>query len=329
MKIGLDWDGTVTVAHDHFLELTKGFMAAGHEVYIVTMRYPSEEGEIAQWRQHVTDVVFTKRLGKKKFCEELGININIWIDDNPEAICKDGKDIWGFVTPEGFVDSHPVSHDVVIESTVAVHDLDSFSPTQLSDSGFELGQPICRLTIINGPHACKYNLHRTKVNSSALAKFMASSGHALKIPVIAAGGKIDIVDVKSIQSLDVLHKCHQVFSISDLVELNFSEESTHAINWDIQFVPGVLGPKIIEHEHAIYYPDPNKAGEASLVISGFYLTSSVVKAARSDGFAGFADYKAFLIDQVFENFKDEDQPSKTLKIGYTFNKAGDLVMWPE
>lgn len=42
MNIALDYDGTFTAAPNVFIELVKNMQTAGHKVYIVTMRYPSE-----------------------------------------------------------------------------------------------------------------------------------------------------------------------------------------------------------------------------------------------------------------------------------------------
>lgn len=117
---GLDWDGTVTRAPNEFLAFAKSLMAAGHKVYVVTMRYASEIKEIAAWEGHVSGFVFSDRKAKKTKCEELGIHVDIWIEDNPMAIYKDGKDIWGFVTPEGFIHENPVSDAGTIVAAVAV-----------------------------------------------------------------------------------------------------------------------------------------------------------------------------------------------------------------
>jgi hydroxymethylpyrimidine pyrophosphatase-like HAD family hydrolase len=46
MIVGLDWDGTVTSAPSLFLSFAETAKEQGHKVYIVTMRYPSEDLEL-------------------------------------------------------------------------------------------------------------------------------------------------------------------------------------------------------------------------------------------------------------------------------------------
>lgn len=104
-----DWDGTVTKAPGEFLAFAKALRAAGHKVYIVTMRYPSELGDLEYWRRHVDGIVATSRMAKKPAAKALGIHIDIWIDDNPAAVDKSAIEIWGNSSPEGSVDPHPVS----------------------------------------------------------------------------------------------------------------------------------------------------------------------------------------------------------------------------
>ncbi len=109
LNIGLDFDGTVTAAPNIFKDFVAAMRAAGHKVYIVTMRYASEEGEINYWRRYVDDVIFTGRQAKAPAMEAKGIPIHIWIDDNPQAIHMSATQIWGTQTPEGVV--HSPTHD--------------------------------------------------------------------------------------------------------------------------------------------------------------------------------------------------------------------------
>ena len=43
------------------------------------------------------------RHAKKRFCEKLGIKIDIWIDDNPQAVHMDARSIWGDSSAQGAV----------------------------------------------------------------------------------------------------------------------------------------------------------------------------------------------------------------------------------
>ena len=101
--IALDWDGTVTLDPNVWLGIVRLFKAAGHKVYIVTMRYPSEmEGVLSdEWRSLIDGLYCSSRQAKRPFVHAQGLTPNVWIDDNPEAIFKSAVEIWGWCTAEG------------------------------------------------------------------------------------------------------------------------------------------------------------------------------------------------------------------------------------
>jgi len=102
LTFGLDYDGTITDAPELFLNFCVFAEQKGYKVYIVTMRYPSECGDIPEvFKRHTKGVFATSRMAKKKFMFEQGININIWIDDNPLAVEVDAIKIWNDVALEG------------------------------------------------------------------------------------------------------------------------------------------------------------------------------------------------------------------------------------
>lgn len=113
MKLGLDWDGTVTRSPKLWLEVVKMFRAAGHQVYIVTMRYPEVEYEgmkvnechdiPQEWLDNVDGLYATGRQAKHEFMLAHGICIDIWIDDNPKAVHQSAIGIWGMSYPPGHV----------------------------------------------------------------------------------------------------------------------------------------------------------------------------------------------------------------------------------
>lgn len=107
MNIAFDWDGTVTRAEEEFRIFAALLRKMGHKVYIVTMRYPSELAEINAWKDIVDGIIPTSRMAKRTATAEAGVIIDVWIDDNPEAVIKNASDIWDTVTPEGVVDPHP------------------------------------------------------------------------------------------------------------------------------------------------------------------------------------------------------------------------------
>lgn len=84
LNIALDYDGTWTehpAFWDAFRALARGY---GHKVTIVTMRTPSEPVEASG------AVIYTSRRAKLKYAEENGIDVDIWIDDNPGWLFTDG-----------------------------------------------------------------------------------------------------------------------------------------------------------------------------------------------------------------------------------------------
>lgn len=111
MNIGLDWDGTVTSDPELFFNFAMMAKLAGHKVYIVTMRYPSECKDIGPEWKNVVEGVFPTgnsktqtREAKANHMLSKGIRVHVWIDDNPEAIYHSGRQIWGdFCSPEGTV----------------------------------------------------------------------------------------------------------------------------------------------------------------------------------------------------------------------------------
>ena len=106
MKIGLDYDGTVTSDYLGFVSLVRMMRQRGHEVYITTMRYISEcknDLEFCAFAKNVDGVIATGREAKKDYCLKYGITIDVWIDDNPRAVEESAKEIWGSSSPEGVV----------------------------------------------------------------------------------------------------------------------------------------------------------------------------------------------------------------------------------
>lgn len=81
MRIALDYDDTYTrdpVFWAAFIQMAR---TRGHEVMIVTMRYPREPVQDVP-----CEVIYTGRSAKKDFLEARGIIIDVWIDDSPHWI---------------------------------------------------------------------------------------------------------------------------------------------------------------------------------------------------------------------------------------------------
>lgn len=99
MNIAIDYDDTYTLnprMWDEFIERAYEYDC---EVYLVTWR----DGNNAAMRQEVLSNVqsvlsqrmhFTNLKAKRKYMEDKGIYIDVWVDDNPYAILHDGNETY-------------------------------------------------------------------------------------------------------------------------------------------------------------------------------------------------------------------------------------------
>lgn len=91
MIIALDYDDTYTRDPMLWDLFVKSAEERGHEVIIVTMRYPEEGVLIKNYITDKTpDVIYTSRQAKEPYCLDRGVNIDIWIDDKPHWILFNG-----------------------------------------------------------------------------------------------------------------------------------------------------------------------------------------------------------------------------------------------
>lgn len=90
--IAMDYDNTFSAAPETFKAIIRCFQSTGHKVYCVTMRHEKldwhDDFSILKNRYDV-ETIFCDGQAKRKVCENLGINIDIWIDDWPEGIAID------------------------------------------------------------------------------------------------------------------------------------------------------------------------------------------------------------------------------------------------
>ena len=90
MLIAIDFDDTYTRdphLWDLFINQAK---LRNHEVICVTMRFPEEGNEVINSIGKRCKIIFTERQAKEKFLKSLNIRPDIWIDDNPFWIYRDG-----------------------------------------------------------------------------------------------------------------------------------------------------------------------------------------------------------------------------------------------
>jgi len=79
MRIALDYDNTYTLDPSLWNGFIKAAQARGHDVRIVTMRYPHETIQSAP-----VDVTYTSRKAKSS-----AVSADVWIDDSPCWIYQD------------------------------------------------------------------------------------------------------------------------------------------------------------------------------------------------------------------------------------------------
>lgn len=95
MIIAIDYDGTYNSDLTMFSEIIRLFKTYGHETIIVTMRYEHEEdnllNSIKSKLSGGINVYYTGRKAKIPFMKKLGIEPDIWIDDNPQWLFTDSK----------------------------------------------------------------------------------------------------------------------------------------------------------------------------------------------------------------------------------------------
>lgn len=108
MNFGLDYDGTYTNAPQVWNTFIEAAQAEGHCIFVVTMRFRSEVTQemYETFGAYGIPIICTgkgnDRMAKRPYCEEMGIKIHVWIDDNPEAVTMNASQIWTDPRPEGF-----------------------------------------------------------------------------------------------------------------------------------------------------------------------------------------------------------------------------------
>lgn len=90
MRIGLDYDGTVTADPEAWCSFVKLMTERGHEVAITTWRYEDQAKNpedntplLALAKKWGIKVIFCNRKAKRECWQA-----NIWIDDNPDTVYR-------------------------------------------------------------------------------------------------------------------------------------------------------------------------------------------------------------------------------------------------
>ena len=88
--IALDYDGTYTADPEMWLAFVILARQRGHNVLLVTMRYPNEGNSICeQLKLAVNGIIFTSRKAKVPYMEALCVKVDMWIDDQPRWLLND------------------------------------------------------------------------------------------------------------------------------------------------------------------------------------------------------------------------------------------------
>lgn len=84
MLIALDYDGTYTADPALWDSFVASAVARGHRVICVTMRHETEAIIMP------CEIIYTGRRAKMVSIDDLGLQIDIWIDDSPHWLFTDG-----------------------------------------------------------------------------------------------------------------------------------------------------------------------------------------------------------------------------------------------
>ena len=86
MKIALDFDDTYTRDPPFWDKFIADALERGHDVRIVTFRKSSMTDPALDYLRLTIPVIFTEYQQKRKFTNEMGWIVDVWIDDSPEFI---------------------------------------------------------------------------------------------------------------------------------------------------------------------------------------------------------------------------------------------------
>jgi hypothetical protein len=88
MNISLDFDDTYTkdpVLWNAFIQLAKD---RGHNIRIVTFRKKTMTDPMLDALAKKIPVIYTEYTQKRKFTNDMGWKVDVWIDDSPEFIIE-------------------------------------------------------------------------------------------------------------------------------------------------------------------------------------------------------------------------------------------------
>ena len=87
--ICLDYDGSYTEFPELFDMIISESIGNNYKVIMTTMRYKEEADEVLKKLENRIDVYYTGRKAKGKYLLDLGIHVDLYIDDKPFWIYQD------------------------------------------------------------------------------------------------------------------------------------------------------------------------------------------------------------------------------------------------
>ena len=91
--IAIDYDDVISLNIKAWKQIINIFTSFGATVYIVTYRNSTDFEDMDLTIPNVKDIIFTNATAKRKYCKSIGIYVNIWIDDMPDSIIFDYKEL--------------------------------------------------------------------------------------------------------------------------------------------------------------------------------------------------------------------------------------------
>lgn len=92
MLIAIDYDNTYTLDPDFWDSFLENARKSHHNVICVTRRFQSKGKKVYKALDgKVDDVIFCNHRPKIDVTRELGIYVDVWIDDSPEYIFIEGE----------------------------------------------------------------------------------------------------------------------------------------------------------------------------------------------------------------------------------------------
>lgn len=100
MNLAVDYDDTYTRDPEFWDQVIKLAQDRGHEVWCVTMRDGSRQEVLGTIGELIgkDHCIFTAQQAKAPVMWDLGIRIDVWIDDSPEYVIKNKKLFQGLVS---------------------------------------------------------------------------------------------------------------------------------------------------------------------------------------------------------------------------------------